>query len=179
MRIRAASNPWRAHGKHGLFSVLARRHDQLALVEPRTAARLCPEDFILGDVIDHTGQQLSFALQANRHRIVRLAVQEVQRAIQRVDNEAVRLVRSLNHAALFHQEAIARASLCQAVIDDLLGAVVGIGNEIGRALLGHLQVFDFPEVARKRAARSTGCGNHHGSDGRGFGHSVSLFSQRV
>ena len=52
-----------------------------------------------------------------------------------------------------------------AILLGLLGAMVGIGNEICRALFGHLQVFDFPEIARKRAARRAGCGDHDGSDG--------------
>ena len=84
---------------------------------------------------------------ANRHSKVRNAVHEVEGAIQRIDNEAVGLVRALDDAALFHDKAIAGTGLGKLVVNDLFGAVVRIGHKVARSLFGDLKIFDFTEIA--------------------------------
>ena len=62
--------------------------------------------------------------------------------------------------ALLHQEAVAGARLGQLAEDDVLGAVVGGGDEIARPLDRHLQLLDLAEVARKAAPRLAGGADH-------------------
>ncbi len=62
-------------------------------------------------------------------------------------------------AALFHDEAEIRPRLQQRLAHDLLGLVVGGGDEVARSLARDLQVLDLAEVA----AQALG-GLHHGVD---------------
>ena len=101
---------------------------------------------------------------------MRLAVQEVQRAVERIDDEAVGLVSPFHNAALFHDEAIAGAGLHQVAIDHIFGAVIRVRDEIGRPLSGDLQVFNFAKVARKAAPSGARSGDHDCANGGGFRH---------
>ena len=65
------------------------------------------------------------------------------------------------YAALLHQEAVAGARLRQLAVDDVLGAVVGGGDEVAGPLDRHLQLLDLAEVAGEAAARLAGGGDHH------------------
>jgi hypothetical protein len=66
----------------------------------------------------------------------------------------------------------------QLVIDDLFGAQVGLGDEIGRALAGNLQVFDFVEIARQGLAGLDGGVDHDGEKG-GTRHCVLAWLKRL
>jgi hypothetical protein len=65
----------------------------------------------------------------------------------------VRLVGADDLAGFFHQVAIAGAGLLQALEDDLLGLLVGGGDEVGWALARDLQVLDLAEIADQPAAK--------------------------
>ena len=54
----------------------------------------------------------------------------------------------------------------------VLGALVGGGDEIGRALQRDLQIFDFAEVADETASRLARGGDHHVQGGGEIGHFV-------
>ena len=101
---------------------------------------------------------------------MRNAVQEVQRSIQRIDHEAVRLVGADNLAGFLHQVAIAGPGLLEALEDDFLGLLVGGRNEVGRSLARNLQILDLPEIADKPAARGARGIHHHADGGGGTGH---------
>ena len=96
---------------------------------------------------------------------MRQAVQKVGRAVERVDDPAIRVVRTLDLAALFHHEAIFRTALGELFEDCLLGAKVRLGDEIGRAFLGDLQGLRFAEIAAQAFGRLPGGVNHDGHDG--------------
>ena len=92
---------------------------------------------------------------------MRNAVQEIGGAVERIDDEAVGAVGALDLAALLHQEAVAGPGAGQLVEHDLLGAVVGGGDEIGGALDRDLQLLDLAEIAREAAARFARGADHH------------------
>ena len=59
-------------------------------------------------------------------------MQEVGGAVERIDDPAMGLVVADDLAALLHQEAVAGPRLRQLAEDDLLGPVVGGGDEVRR-----------------------------------------------
>ena len=135
---------------------LARRHPEAPVVHEGALALLRGEQLVVDRIVDDGGDDLALALQGDGDGKERNAVQEVAGAVERVDDPAVGLVRALDHAALLHQEAVARAGLGQLPVQRLLGAVVGAGGEVGRALDGDLQLLQLAEVARQPAAGLSG-----------------------
>ena len=65
-------------------------------------------------------------------------------------------------AAFLADEAVTGPRLGEVGVQHLLGAPVGHGDEIGRALQRHLEIFDLAEVALEAAAGAA----------RGFDHDV-------
>ena len=82
-------------------------------------------------------------------------------------------------ARFLHEEAVARARAMQLGADDLLGAMVGGRDEIGRPLARDLQVLDLAEVALQPARRLGRGADHDVQDCRA-GHSdfMSLCGRR-
>ena len=78
-----------------------------------------------------------------------------------------------NIAAFFHEEAVARPRAGQLGMEDLLGAMIGGGDEIGGSLERDLQLLHLAEIAREAAAGLAGGGEHHIHQGRG-GHRAGL-----
>jgi len=83
---------------------------------------------------------------------LRDAVQEVGGAVERIDDPGVALVAALAGAALFADEAVAGPCLGEILVDDLLGALVGERDEIGRPLQRDLEMLDLAEIALEAAA---------------------------
>ena len=100
-------------------------------------------------------------------------MQEVRRAVERIDNPAVRLVVPLDLAALLHEEAIALAGLGELAIDDFLSPLIGRRDEIRRALDRDLELRHLAEVARKAAPGLAGRPDHDVHK-RGCGHGASV-----
>ena len=138
-------------GHHRIGEPLARRHPQPLVVEEGALAALGGEQLVVGRIVDHAGDDRALALERDRDREVRDAVQEVGGAVERIDDPGMGLVGALAAAAFLAEEAVARARLGQLLAQGLLGAPVGGGDEIGRALERHLQVLDLAEVALERA----------------------------
>ena len=105
--------------------------------------------------------EVPLALQSDRNRELRNAVHEIRRAVDRIDNETVRLVFALYGAAFFHQEAIARPRARQLLDQHAFGARIRGGHEIRRTLLGDLQILQLAEIADQRAPRFAGGRDHH------------------
>ena len=108
---------------------------------------------------------ISIALQADRNRELRDAVQEVGGAVERIDDPGVALVLAFAGAAFFADEAVTRARLGEVGVQHLLGAPVGHGDEIGRSLQRHLEMFDLAEVALEAAAGAARGLDHDVDDG--------------
>ena len=87
-------------------------------------------------------------------------MQEIGGAVERIDDPAVRLVGALAHAAFLAEKAVAGPRLAQFGEQRLLGAAVGGGDEIGRALERDLQLLQFAEIALERARGLARGGDH-------------------
>ena len=124
----------------------ARADAQTAVIEKRAAAPLSSVKLVGRWIEDDPRDDFAIALERDRHSKHRNAVQEVGRAIERIDDPAMGPVRALDLFALLAEEPIGRACLQEFVLDDLFGLPVGIGHEIARAFHGNLQVLHFPEI---------------------------------
>src|SRR3989338_4047298 len=106
------------------------------------------------------------------------AVKEVRRAVERIDDPAVRLVAAFEDPAFLHQEAVTRPGLRKLLEKNLLRLLVGGGNEVRRPLERDLQVFDFAEVALQAARRLAGGSDHYAHRGGMAGHIGTVQSAR-
>jgi hypothetical protein len=93
-------------------------------------------------------------------------VQEVGRAVERVDVPAMALVGTFDDPAFFHDEAEIGAGLLQGVAQDLLGLPVRGRDEIARTLARDLEILNLPEVALEGLLRLHHGVGHHGHQGR-------------
>ena len=93
-------------------------------------------------------------------------MEEVGGAVEGIDDPAVGGILAFQRAALLGEESVGRAGLPQFGDEGLVGAVVGGGDEIARALHGDLEVLDLAEVAGEAAAGLEHGGNHHVEKGR-------------
>ena len=102
----------RAGGDQRLGRILAARDAQLARARVRrvdegAVALLRPEELVGDRLVDHAGDDLVVALEADRDGEVRHAVEEVGGAVERVDDPAVAAV-ALGLAAFLAEEAVVR-----------------------------------------------------------------------
>ena len=147
-----------AHDRLG--EPLARRDPQAPVVEEGALAVLGGEELVVGRIVDQRRDDRALALQRDRDREVRDAVQEVGGAVERIDDPGVGLVGALVAAAFLAEEAVAGPRLEQLGAQDLLGAPVGGGDEIRRALQRHLQFSTSPKSRlRPRAGLAGGVGH--------------------
>src|SRR5258707_14072595 len=100
---------------------------------------------------------------------MRDAVQEIGRAIERIDDPAVTRVGAGARAAFLAEEAVSRPRLGQFLVDDLLGAAIGGGDEVARPLERHLQMLDLAEIALE-APPGTARGLDHDIETGGMQH---------
>ena len=87
---------------------------------------------------------------------MRNAVEEIGRAVERIDDPARLAFFARDHAALFEDKAPAGPNLQQLVIENPLGAHIRLGYKVGRAFFRYLEMLDFAKVpaqARSRLAR--------------------------
>src|SRR6185369_4953481 len=138
------------------------------VLEPGAPALLGPEALVGQRLVDKPLRDLGPAarlllLNSDRDREVRYAVEEVGRAIQRIDDppRLVGVARDL--AAFLEQHAPVGPGVPKLVDDGLLGALVGHRHEVGRTLAADLQMLDLAEVAAK-ARRRLACGALHNGD---------------
>ena len=80
-----------------------------------------------------------------------------------------RLVAARAGAAFLAEKAVAGPRLGEFLVDDLLGAAVGGGDEIARPLQRYLQVLDLAEIALE-AAPGAARGLDHDVERRGMQH---------
>ena len=88
----AAAGMRQCAGDDGVAEPLACRHPQPLIVEKGALAALGGEQLVIGGVVDDAGDHGAFALEPDRDRKVRDAVQKIQRAVERIDDPAVSLV---------------------------------------------------------------------------------------
>ena len=158
-----------AAGDHGVGEALARRDPDALVVEERALAALGDEQLLVGRIVGQAGDDGAVALERDRHREMRNAVQEIGGAVERIDDPAMALVGAGTRAAFLAEKAIGRPRLGEFLVDDLLGAAVGGGDEIARPLERHLQMLDLAEIALE-AAPGTARGLDHDIEHGGMQH---------
>ncbi len=144
----AAADMRQATADHAFIELAAAGDAQPLVVEKRALAALGDVEFFIRGVVDHAGDDGAFALQADRDRKLRNAVQEIRGAVERIDDPGVALVVAFADAAFLADKAVARPGLGEVGVQHLLGAVIGHGDEIGRSLQRHLEILDLAKVAR-------------------------------
>ncbi len=149
-------------GDHAVAKVASPGDAQALIVEEGALAALGDVKLVIGRIIDQAGDHGAFALQADRNRELRNAVQKIRGAVERIDDPGVALVVAFADAAFLADKAVARPRLGEVAMQHLLGAMIGHGDEIGRSLQRHLKIFDLAEVALETAAGAA----------RGFDHDV-------
>ena len=96
---------------------------------------------------------------------MRNAVQKIQRAVEWIDDPAMRLIAAFASTAFLAKKAVAWARKLEFFAQDFLGSPIRGGDEIGRALQRGLQVLDFAEIALERATRLARGLDHHVEEG--------------
>ncbi len=150
-----------AGGDHAIGELGPGRDPDAPVVEIGALAALGGKGLVVGRAVDQTRHQLAVALERDRDGEMRDAVQEIGGAVERIDDEAVGAVGALDLAALLEQEAVAGPRAGKLAMQDLLGAGVGGGDEIGGTLQRDLKLLDLAEIARQAAARFAGGAEHH------------------
>ena len=88
----AASDMRQAAGDHAFIELAAAGDAQPLLVEEGALAALGDVELVIGGIVDHARDDRAFALQADRDRELRNAVQEIRGAVERIDDPGVALV---------------------------------------------------------------------------------------
>ena len=158
----AAADMRQAAGDHAFVEFAAAGDAQALVVEEGALAAFGDVEFFVGRIVDQPRDHRAVALQPDRNRELRNAVQEIGGAVERIDDPGVALVGALANAAFLADEAVARPRLGEVGVQHLLGALVGHGDEIGGSLQRHLKILDLAEVALEAAAGAA----------RGFDHDV-------
>ncbi len=158
----AAADMRQPAGDHAVAEIAPAGDAQALVVEEGALAAFGDVELIIGRIIDQAGDHRALALQADRYRELRDAVQEVGGAVERIDDPDVALVGAFAMAAFLADETVARPRLGEVGVQHLLGALVGHGDEIGGSLQRYLKILDLAEVALETAAGAA----------RGFDHDV-------
>ena len=155
-----------AGGEHRILQLAPGGDAQAPLVDEGADALLGPEHLIDRGGVDQAGRKFAAAIrqppfQPDADRPVRNAVQEVGGAVERIDHPAPRPVLRARGAGFLHQEGVAGTRLVQFLAQRLLGAHVGLRDEVGRALHRDLQLLDLVEVAQQPLRRLLRRVGHH------------------
>ena len=173
IRITAAKKG-NAGGKQRVRHVTPARDPQSTFVEKSALALFGKEKLVARWVKDGSGGNAAGAGWArfqngNGDGELRNAMQEIGRAVQRVNNPdgGVRVFAG-HYAAFLEQEAPIRAGLFQFAADGALCIGVGAADKIGRTLPADLQILDFTKILQHPAAGGDGRFLHD-IDKRGLG----------
>src|SRR5581483_2438205 len=104
------------------------------IVQVRTGSAGGHEDLLADRIVDDAVLEPSFVLAGNRDRESRKPVQEVRRAIERIDDP--QRVAFASAAALLRQKSVARIMATDELDDLLLGGTVDLAHEVITALGG-------------------------------------------
>src|SRR5258706_2395156 len=106
-----------ARRDHSIREGLAGRDAQAPAVDEGAVAILGRVELVENGIVDDAADHLPLPLQPYGDAEERDAVQEVGGAVERIDDPAMRLVRTRNEAPLLHQEAVARPGSRQLLED--------------------------------------------------------------
>ncbi len=123
---------------------------QTAIVQEGAAALFRREQFVRCRIEDDAGHDFTIALQCDGDRELRNAVQEVGRAIERIDDPAVGAIGALFLLAFLAEETVGGAGLQKLVTNDLFRLQVCLGHEVARPLTETCRFCNLAEIARQR-----------------------------
>src|SRR4029079_9829344 len=109
---------------------------------------------------------LAIALERDGDGEVRYAVQEIGRAVERVDDPAMPAVAGDRLRSFLAEEAEARTRQQQPVAQDALCLQVGAADEVARTFGRHLEILDLAEIALQALGGLERGADHHRDDGR-------------
>src|SRR5882757_678579 len=107
----AAPDMRQSAGDHAVAEVTPAGDAQALIVEEGALAALGDVEVVIGRIIDQAGNHGALALQADRNRELRDAVQEIRGAVERIDDPGVALVVAFAGAAFLADEAVTRPCL--------------------------------------------------------------------
>src|ERR1700754_493098 len=110
---------------NAIVELAARRDANTPIVQKRALAALGGEEFIVHRIVDHGRDDDAVLLQRKRYGELRDAVQEIRRAVERIDDEALRGIGAADGSAFFEQEADIGPRLLQFLDENVLGAAIG------------------------------------------------------
>src|SRR5262249_8749719 len=148
----AAAVRRQAAGDDGIREPLSRGDADALVIEERTLAALGDKHLVIGRIVDEAGDHGAIALERDRDGEMRNGMEEIGGAVERIDNPAMGLVGALMRAALFAKKAIIGARFRKFLAHNRLGAAVGGGHKIARALQRNLELFNLAEVALEATA---------------------------
>jgi len=165
-RVRDAGRDQRAR------EVRVRRDAEAGPVEPCPAPLLGDERLVLRGVEHHPGDDAAAALERDRYGEMRNAVDEVGRAVERIDDVPVGVGTgsAWRRSALLADEPTAGVRAEQGALERLLGLEVRGGDEIRRALEVDLELGTPAEVVHQPFARAARRTHHRRQLGRGVEH---------
>jgi hypothetical protein len=103
----------------------SRRDAQPPVVEIGARALLGPIEFVAGRLVDHCGDDFAVPFEPDRDAEMRDAVQEIGRAVERVDDPAMPLVAAFGGAAFLEQHRITGPRPAELALQRSLGLEVG------------------------------------------------------
>src|SRR6202166_3265791 len=107
-------------GDHAVAELAPAGNAQPLIGEGGALAAFGDVEVVIGRIVDQAGDDGALALQADRNRKLRDAVQEVRGAVERIDDPSVALVVAHTCPAFFADEAINWARL-SAMVTKLAG----------------------------------------------------------
>ena len=160
-----------AGGEQAIFELPAARYPEPPPVEKCPRSFFGPEHFVMDRRIDDPGEGFAVPFEGDGDGEVGNAVEKIGGAVQGIDDPPVGSIGAVNRAAFLHQKAVGGAGLGKLSSNSVLGLPVGVGNEIRRAFLRHLQVLDLAEIPHQAARCLLRGGDHHvDQGGAGMGH---------
>src|SRR5207237_6918775 len=121
---------------HGVSEPPAPSHPQPAIVEKRALASLGYEKLVGYRIVNESGDEIALPLERNGDCEMRYAVQEIQRAVERIDDPAVRPVAPFAAAAFLPEKTVARPRVFEFFAQNLFGAPICRRHEISRTFDG-------------------------------------------
>lgn len=118
------------------------------------------EEFVMGDIVHDSSDQVSPILQRDGNGVRRHAVDEIGRAVQRVDNPAtaMRLTRDVVGRGFLAEDRVFREGSQDVRSNDPLGLLVDEGDEVMDSLFSNCGVTDSARIATDERAGGA-CGS--------------------
>ena len=149
-----------AHGQQAIRKGRPSRHAQALGAGESAGAFFGMKHFIQDRVINNARHDLLVPFETDRNRPVGDAVQEIGGAVEGVDDPAEAFVLAFKLAAFLQQEAVGRTRFLELFLEDFLGFMIRLGDEIAGALAGYLQLLDLAEIADQGAPGLLGRVDH-------------------